>query len=88
VKRAARKTIPVSERAIIQRINRKFVAEDGRPARELKKTRGARAIFDIGDFYVVNTQLNIVADDHVDLEDLARELGVLAEWEHVIKGGN
>lgn len=78
--------IPVSERAVVQRINRAFLREDGPPARELKKTRGARAVLDMGDYYVLNTQLNVPVDDHVDPEDLARELGVLAEWEYVHEG--
>jgi hypothetical protein len=86
-KATKRNTIPVSERAIVQRINRKFLVEDGAPARELKKTRGGRAKFDLGDFYVLNTERNTIDEHHVDLETLARELGVLADWEHIIEGG-
>jgi hypothetical protein len=80
--------VAVTERAIVQRINRKFVNEDGRPARELKKTRGARAVLDLGDYYVLNTRYNLVAngDRFVDVEELARKMGVLADWEY-LEGG-
>jgi hypothetical protein len=80
--------VPVSERAVIQRVNRKFVSEDGHPARELKKTRGGRAKIDLGDYYVLDTERNFIAEHHVDPEDLARELGVLAQSEYLIEEGN
>ena len=80
---AKQKGIPVSERAVVQRVNRKFLNEDGPPARELKKTRGGRAKVDFGDFYVLNTNRNFIDDHHVDPEALARELGVLADWEYL-----
>jgi hypothetical protein len=82
-----KKGIPVSERAIMQRINRKFRSEDGPPARELKKTRGARALLDLGDFYVLNTERNFIDEHHVDPEDLAREMGVLADYEYLAEEG-
>jgi hypothetical protein len=77
--------IPVSERAVVQRINRKFLSQDGPPARELKKTRGARALLDLGDFYVLNTERNFVEEHHIDIEDLAREMGVLNESEYLFE---
>jgi len=73
--------VPVSERAVIQRINRKFRSEDGAPARELKKTRGTRAKLDLGDFYILNTKHNSIDEDHVDPEALGRELEVLSDSE-------
>ena len=73
--------VPVSERALIQRINRKFLSLDGPPARELKKTKGARAKFDLGEFYVLNTRHNSIDEHHVDPEALARELDALSESE-------
>jgi hypothetical protein len=73
--------VAVSERAVIQRINRKFRKEDGPPARELKKTRGARAMLDLGYFYILDTERNFIDEHHVDLEALGRELGVLSDGE-------
>lgn len=80
----AKRTVPVSERAVLQRINRKFRAKDGPPAREIKATRGARAKVELGDFYILNTRHNSIDEHHVDPEEVARELGVLADWEFVL----
>ena len=80
------KRVPVDERAVVQRINRKFKSEDGPIGRQLKKTRG-RVTIDLGDFYILNIERNFVAAHHVDPEKLARELGVLANWEYM-EGGN
>lgn len=82
MKKSTKHTVPVSERAVVQRINRKFVSEDG-PAlpRQLKKTRG-RAKSVIGDFFILDE--GNVTSRHIDPESLARELGVLAEWEHIM----
>lgn len=78
--------VAVSERAVVQRINRKLRAvyeEDGIDLHELKKNRGARAIQELGDYYVLDCRANFVIEDHVDPEDYARELGVLAPFESV-----
>jgi hypothetical protein len=75
--------IVVSERALILRINRKLHADD----RVLRTTRGARAVKEWGRHHVRDWRLNIVVDDHVDVADLGRELGVLREWETLIENG-
>jgi hypothetical protein len=36
-----------------------------------------------GDFYVVNFKHGGIVQTHVDVEDLARKLGVLKPWEEV-----
>jgi hypothetical protein len=81
-----RKTVPVSERALIQRINRKLAEED----QHLRKARGAQAQSNFGSYYIVNQNRNWVVahargvdDGQAWLEDLGRELGVLSKWEHV-----
>lgn len=69
----------VSERAVIQRINRKL-----RPDLQmLRKARGVRAVYDVGQFCVVDLRRNLVLHTHVDVEDLAHELEVLKPWEEV-----
>jgi hypothetical protein len=80
------KRVPVTERAVMQRINRKFRSEGGPLGREVKKTRG-KAKDEIGDFYILDAQRGGVTTRFVNLEKLARELGVLADWEH-LEGGN
>jgi hypothetical protein len=73
--------IPVSERAIIQRINRVLRRQD----MELRTARGAQLQLDVGRWYVVNTRVNGVMYPykHADLADIARETGVLRDWEEV-----
>lgn len=74
-------TVPVSERAAILRINRRLRADD----QVLKTTRGARARLDLGDFYVLDFRNNLALQTNVDLESFGRELGALAEYEHVVE---
>ncbi|MCC6807838.1 MAG: hypothetical protein IT381_10460 [Deltaproteobacteria bacterium] len=70
----------VTERALIQRLNRRL-AQVGWHGMSLKKTRSARAFMDLGEFYIVDHENNFVVDRHVDIEEEARELGVLRDWE-------
>ena len=69
----------VSESAVVQRVNRKLK----RDMRMLRKTRGARALVDFGDYYVVDYTHGGIVESQVDVEDLARELEVLKPWERV-----
>ena len=77
----------VSERALIQRINRKLNAED-------QKLKAARGFWDrqrnlhyddtnVGRFYVVDLLRNFVVDSHIDLAQYARKLGAMASWEEL-----
>lgn len=72
--------VPVTERAVVQRVNRKLAAERVR----LHKCRdGGRWESQLGTWYVVDLDVNGIAQTHVDLETYARELDVLAAWEAV-----
>lgn len=69
---------PISERALVARINRKLDHSD----EALKKCRvNSRWYSTLGDYYLVNNQSNTIVAYHVDIEDLARNCGVLNEWE-------
>lgn len=68
--------VPITEKALYQRINRKL-RERGEV---LKRARGHVEIT-LGEYYVVNVKRNFVAQHHVSLDELGRKLGVLAEWE-------
>jgi hypothetical protein len=35
----------------------------------------------LGRYYIVDLYHNLVVDTYVDIEQLGREIGVLAEWE-------
>jgi len=67
---------PVTERALLQRVNRRLAKSGG-------VLRKALSPEPLGAFFVVDTNRNIVANTHVDLEKLGRELGVLRSWEEV-----
>jgi hypothetical protein len=76
-------TVPVTARALIQRINRALKKDD----QVLRQARGERARLDLGDYYVVNTRRNFIDAQHVNVEALARELDVLKPYEHVVWDG-
>ena len=73
--------VKVSERALIQRINRKL-------SKELKSLRGAReksiGFHDTGRYYIVDDSRNLVAATDVKLEELGRELKVLKPYEVLV----
>jgi hypothetical protein len=69
-------TVPVTTRALIQRINRKLAAQ----GQTLRKARGASCA-GLGDYYVIDTRRNAVTLKRVGLEALGRELEALHPWE-------
>jgi hypothetical protein len=70
--------VPVTKRALLQRLNRVL-----KPlGMLLKKTKGAPATL-LGEFYVVNTKRNVIAQKKINLEKLGRKHKVLAPWEEV-----
>lgn len=68
--------VPITEKALYQRINRKLRSQ----GKVLKRARG-RVEKTLGQYYVVNVERNFVAQQDVDIVELARELGVMAAWE-------
>jgi hypothetical protein len=73
------KTVPVTMRALLQRLNRKLASQ----GELLKKARSARASAEVGDYYVIHVNKNVLMRKHVDPETLGRKLGVLQSWESV-----
>ena len=72
--------VPVSTRALVQRINRKLQKDD----EKLKACRrDSRAYHDLGDFYVVDVSTGFVTTKDIDLEGIGREMGVLKPYEHL-----
>ena len=74
----AKPSVPVSERALLARINRHLA-----PAAVLKKAKGARARAELGDFYLLDLRRNVPCRPRVKLEAYGRELGVLAPYERL-----
>jgi hypothetical protein len=89
-KRKQAQKVPVTVRALIQRINRKLAQEDKR----LVKTRenaltgnGVPLVHDLGRYYAIDVGRNQMADTHVDPEKLGRQLGVMQPWEKLADDG-
>ena len=72
--------VPVGERALLARINRKLAADE---LRIRKNREGSRAEQDMGVYFMLNTHINGAVEYHVNLEETGRELGVLQAWEEV-----
>ncbi len=71
--------VSVSERALLQRINRCLP-----PGRVLKRTRdGTQASFELGAYFVLDTTRNVAVQWRVDIAALARELHALEDFEAV-----
>jgi hypothetical protein len=66
--------IPVTSRALHQRINRKL-KKDGEQLRAYRRGRGG--------YYVLDLERNFVVHGHVKPEQLGRRVGVLQPWERV-----
>jgi hypothetical protein len=73
-------TVPVTVRALLQRVNRALQEDD----KVLKSSRGARAEAELGRFYMIDQRRNVIVDKAVDLDALARKLGALKEYEHLV----
>jgi hypothetical protein len=80
-KKAESFKVPVSMRALIQRINRKLAPDDKR----LKKMRSERWRSEVGEYFIVDVNRNMITDKHVDPKELGRELGVLGLVETVVE---
>jgi len=71
--------VPVSTKALLQRINRKLAHD----TQVLKKVRSARVVQRVGRYYIVDTYNNLLLHTHCVPEVIGREKGVLAAWERV-----
>ena len=73
--------VPITERALIQRLNRKLKDDD----LIVKKCRpGSTAYNELGDYFVVDLNRNFIVEknlDPVDLQSMGRAKKVLADWE-------
>jgi hypothetical protein len=69
----------LSKRTIIRRINRKL-AKNYEKLHECRKN--SRAYSNLGDYYIVDTYRNTIIRSSIeDFEGLARDVGVIAQWE-------
>lgn len=71
----------LTERALVARINRALKATN----EQLRRPRAACVRESVGDLVVWNWARNLPGECHVDVEDLGRRLGVLADHEAVVE---
>lgn len=70
----------VTESALVARINRKLAPEH----QKVCKCRESSSAFnDLGRFYVLDTYRNAIENSHIDIENFARELGVMRPEESI-----
>lgn len=74
--------IPVTRRALFQRINRAIV----KGGQRLRASRGAKARQRLGAFYVVDAKTNAVVNWGLELGALGRELDALRPGEELHEG--
>jgi hypothetical protein len=71
---------PVTETALIKRLNRRLLGD----GEVLKKSRvNSPFIHPLGEYYTVDLSANAVSVTHVDVEDMARDMGVLKPYEEI-----
>ena len=70
--------VSVSARVVLARVNRKL-ADEGSVLRRCRQD--SRNYDDLGDYYMVNLNSNGIFKVQCELEEEAREHGVLGEWE-------
>lgn len=73
------KTVPVTSRAILARVNRQL-AKDGQ---SLKKCPpGSKAFAELGPYYLINGRKGLIRTA-IDLPEFATELGCLRPYERI-----
>jgi hypothetical protein len=78
--------VPVTERALIERLNRKLAKKQF--SQRLHKTRGKhqKQMGQMGEYYIIEEHTNTIKDYRLGRERLvyiAREEGALAPWEEL-----
>lgn len=71
------KTVPVTSRALLARVNRRL-AQEGRTVK--KSPPASKAFQELGAYYLINGRKGLIGTD-IDLEAFARELGCLQTYE-------
>jgi hypothetical protein len=69
--------VPVSHRALLARLNRKLRAKD----LIIRKARGAAAIAEVGEYYTLDLNANLLIEKDVNLEQIAEQHDALAPYE-------
>jgi hypothetical protein len=78
----ANRKVPISHRALIQRINRKL-AKDSMILKTARLYSTGHENTNLGRYYIVDQTKNSLAYSHCDLDYWGKRLEVLAEWEEL-----
>jgi hypothetical protein len=80
MKKKSQLKVPVSERALIARINRRLAVKD--ESLEFRKSRSEYMRREWGAYHVLNTRLGVIRGwKDIDLESFAKEWGALKPYE-------
>jgi len=75
----AKRRVPVSERAILDRLNRRLLGD----RMVMKICRRGPWLAELGRFYIVCTDTGELQNTQIDLRKFAECLGVLHSWEFI-----
>lgn len=72
--------VKVTEKAVVARIRRKL-ASDGESLRRCRPN--SRSYHELGDWYTTDDRIGAVIHKGINIAELAKELGVLKDWEEI-----
>jgi len=75
--------VPISERALFQRIQRRLKKE----GQKIFRSRAGMQKMNLGTYYTVEIWTNTVKRYQIDLEDFGRECSVVADYEYLKQNG-
>jgi hypothetical protein len=75
---------PVTERALIQRCNRRLADQEQTLCKWRSAGNEQGQDWQAGDLYLVSLRANTIENFNVDLAALAREIDCLREWEELV----
>jgi hypothetical protein len=75
--------VPITERALLQRVNR-ALADDGKVVNRPRGKPRADGPGDLGAFFIVDLKKKAVVEKNVDLVKLAKKLEVLRDYEQLV----
>jgi len=74
-----KKRVPVGERAVMERVNRRLAEV----SQLLKICRKGPWLEELGRYFIVSTETGSLVERHVNLRECAEGLGALQSWEKI-----
>ena len=73
--------VQITKRALVQRINR-YLAKENKALHQTGRSNRTEEQF--GTYYIIDTAMNCVTADHIDLVEYGRQIEVLKLYEEVV----